>query len=115
MVVVARVRVASVVWVEISKLYHLANRSFVSATDLFTLSKTDGGRTAVLRSHTVPALDHVDTVFWSDCRLALRNARGAAGSKQMRCALSRPRTRHDFAMIRRLLPRRLSSVPDRFP
>ena len=45
---------------------------------------------------------------------ALYAARGAAGSKQIRCAFPRPRTRRDCAIIETLSPQRLSPVRSRF-
>src|SRR6185312_16061480 len=108
------IRPASVVRVEISKFYYLVDCAPVVAADLFALPQTNGGRTAVLRSHTGSTLDDVDTVFRSDRDPALRNARGAAGFKQIRCTLSRPRPRRNCAMITTRSPRRLSQVQVRF-
>ena len=53
--------------------------------------------------------------FGLDCGSALRNARGAAGSKQTRCALSRSRTGCDRAVISSpSSPRKLCPVRARF-
>ena len=74
-------------------------RAFVAAADLFAIPQTNRRRTALLRSHTVPALDNVDTVLRSDRGFAFRNARRPAGFKQIRSALSRSRARCDRPII----------------
>src|SRR5207248_4397741 len=86
---VAGIRSASLVRVEISKFHCLVDRTFLATADLFTFPKTHRRRTALFRSHTVAALDDVDLIFWFDCGFDLRNASGAARSEQARCAISR--------------------------
>src|SRR5690242_11028031 len=104
MALVARIRIAPLVRVEISKLYHLVDCAVVTAADLFALSQTNGGRTALFRSHTCPALDDVDTILRSDCGPALRNARGTAGFRQARGARPRPWATRDRSIITALSP-----------
>src|SRR5437763_16544468 len=107
------IRSPSLVRLEVSKFYYLVDRAFVAAADLFAIPDTNRRRTALLRSHTVPALDNVDLVLRFDCGVAFRNARSPAGFEQVRSALARSRPRCDRSIIKSL-PRRLSQVQVRF-
>src|SRR5207247_7957134 len=111
---VAGIRPAPLVRLEVSKFYYLVDRTFVAAPDLFAIPQTNRRRTALFRSHTFPALDNVDIVFRSDCGFALRNARGAARFAQTWRALPRPRARRDRAIIKPRSQRRLSPARARF-
>ena len=100
--------------VEVSEFYYLVDYPLVAAADLFAISQTNRRRTALFRSHTIPALDNVDLVLRFDRGLAFRNARRTAGLKQVRSAFSRSRPRCDCSIIKPALLRRLSPVPARF-
>src|SRR4029077_3335577 len=83
---------------EVSEFYYLVDSALVAAADLFAIPETNRRRTALLRSHAVPALDNVDIVFRSDCGSAFRNARSTTGFGQIRSAFPRPRTGHHRAI-----------------
>src|SRR5262245_51954633 len=100
LVVVARFCGARLVWMEISKLHHLANSSSITATDLFTLSQANGGRTALLRSHTIPAMHNVGVVLWVDCGFAFRHVRDTTRFERTWGSLARPRARRHRSIIR---------------
>src|SRR5919106_1211227 len=111
---VARLCITRVVWMEISKLHYLANCAFVAAADLFALQETNGGRTALFRSHTFPAVDNVGVVLWLDRGFAFWHARGAAGFEQIRRSLPRPRARRHRSIIKPLLSQRPFEVRGQF-
>src|SRR6185503_3524585 len=100
LVVVARLCIAHLVWMEISKLHYLANRAAIVATDLFAVPQEDRRRTAIFRSHTISAMYNVGVVLWADCNSAFRHARGTARFKQIRRSLSRPRARRHRSITR---------------
>src|SRR5260370_2248888 len=110
----ARVRLASLVRMEVSEFYYLVDCAVVAAANLFAIPQTNRRRTALLRSYTVAALDNVVIVFRSDCGSAFRNARSTTGFGEIRSAFPRPRPRRNRAIIRRPSPQRLSPVRDRF-
>src|SRR6476620_11043054 len=83
---------------EVSELYYLVDCAVVAAANLLAIPQANGRRRALLRSYTLPALDNVDTLFWPDCGFTLRNARGTAGLKKTRCALTRPRAGRNRAI-----------------
>src|SRR5213080_3292060 len=56
--------IASLVRMEVSEFYCLADRASVPAAHLFVIPKTDC-RTTLFRSHTIAALDDVDLIFRS--------------------------------------------------
>src|SRR5262249_56170969 len=92
LVMVGRVCGGRVVWVEISKLHHLADCASVAATGLLVVPQTHRRRAALFRSHNVAALDNVDLILWPHRAVALRNARGSTGSTRVRRAGARTRT-----------------------
>ena len=98
LVVVTRIWVARVVWMEISKLHYLADCPLIAAAGLLVVPQTHRRRAALFRSHTVAALDNVDLIFWPDRAVALRNARGSTRSTRVRRAGARTRTRHHRAI-----------------
>src|SRR5947199_5678705 len=75
LVLVARLCIAHLVWMEISKLHYLANRTFVAAANLFSLPETNRRGAALFRSHTIAAVCNVGVVLWLDCGFAFRHAR----------------------------------------
>src|SRR6478609_1052978 len=95
---VARLCIAHLVWMEISKLHYLANYPSVGAEGLFAVPQKDRRRTALFRSHTIAALDNVGAILWSDCRFAIRHARGTAGFRQIRRSLPRAGARCHHAV-----------------
>src|SRR5438128_10977804 len=75
---VAGIRPAPLVRVEVSKFYYLVDRTFVAAADLFVIPQTNRRRTALFRSHALATLDDVDLIFRPDRSSAFRNACGPA-------------------------------------
>src|SRR6266496_1180306 len=88
----AGIRVATLVRVEVSELYCLADRASVAAPDLFVVPQTNRRSATLFRSHAIAALDDVGIIFRFDCRADLRDARRAAGFEQARRPRSRPQT-----------------------
>src|SRR5256886_3755701 len=107
---VARVRPAPLVRMEVSEFYYLVDHTFVAAPDLLALPQTNGGRATVFRSHAIAALDNVGFVLRSDCSFTFRNARGAARFKQIRSALPWSRAGRHRAIIKALSPQGLFPV-----
>src|SRR6476620_7456685 len=112
---VARLCIAHLVWMEISKLHYLAHYPSVGAEGLFALPQKDRRSKALFRSHIVAALDNVSAILWADCGFAFRHARGTAGFKQIRRSLPRPRSRRHRSIIKPLSPQRPFEVRARFP
>ena len=74
---VARIRRAALVRVEIPELYRLADGDCFFAANHLVVPKTDRRRTPLLRSNSGPTLDNVDLVFRSDRDFGFRDASGA--------------------------------------
>src|SRR4029077_302910 len=83
---------------EVSELYYLVDCPLVAAADLFAIPQANRGRTALLRSYAIPAVDNVDIVFRFNCGSAFRNARSATGFGEIWSASPRPRTGHHRAI-----------------
>src|SRR4030095_14772663 len=105
--------IASLVRMEVSEFYRLADRASIAAPDLLAVPQTNRGRTTLFRSHAIAALDDVDLIFRFDCRADLRNAPRANRFEETRCALPRSWTGCDRAVIsspsslRKLCPARV--------
>src|SRR5437899_12370959 len=111
---VARLCIAHLVLMEISKLHYLANRTFVAAANLFSLPETNRRGAALFRSHTIAAVCNVGVVLWLDCGFAVRHARGTAGFEQIRLSLPRPRSRRHRSIIKPLSRQKPFEVRARF-
>src|SRR5215208_8159516 len=111
---VARLRIAPLVRMEISKLHYLADRAAITATGLFAVPEKNRRGAALFRSHTIAAVCNVGVVLWLDCRFAFRHARGTAGFEQTRHSLPRSGSRRDRSIIKPLLSQKPFEVRARF-